>query len=311
MGLFGSITKFAIPLVVTAATGGAAAPAMMQMIMKEAIKQAVMAGLSKLGQQAGIPPQIMNIATAVVANKMGDPGMANNLLRGVDANMASEYGLAQQFGALKDNIADAFRNGASRDPISNFQSMRDVADFAERTFNLSASDAGRLNNAMDQFESTTDRLLKNFIKKATGQEKLEGKSEGNKGKMSLIMQLAMALGEAMDNKMERMVNVAKQMNDLSAQTAARMNDNAAQMDALGRQIQGLNKKDNKGMQALSNNSQAIGMRQQALQNEQTGKNGVLSAELQGLQQELSLLANALNTVVKSIGEANTTLARKG
>jgi hypothetical protein len=311
MGLLGSIVKIAAPIALTALTGGAAGPAMLQMVLKEAIKQAVMAGLAKIGQQMGIPPQIMNIATAFVANKMGDPGLANNMLRGVDVNMAGEYGVARQFGALKDDIAAAFRNGASQDPISNFRSMRDVADFAEKTFDLSPSDAGRLNNAMGQFESAADRLLKDFIKKATGQEKLEGKSEGKKGKMSLIMQLAMALGEAMDNKMERMVAVAGQLNDLSTETAAKMNNNASQMDALGNRMRGLSKKDSKGLQALSNNSTAIGMRNQALQTEQAGKNGVLSAELQGLAQELGLLSNALNTVIKSIGEANTTLARKG
>jgi hypothetical protein len=40
------------------------------------------------------------------------------------------------------------------------------------------------------------------------------------------------------------------------------------------------------------------------------KQGSLSAELQAVGQELSMISNALNNAIKSIGEANTTLARK-
>ena len=41
------------------------------------------------------------------------------------------------------------------------------------------------------------------------------------------------------------------------------------------------------------------------------KLGQLTGELQGLGQEVSMLSNALSNTIKSIGEANTTLARKG
>ncbi|WP_334183072.1 hypothetical protein [Novosphingobium sp.] len=41
------------------------------------------------------------------------------------------------------------------------------------------------------------------------------------------------------------------------------------------------------------------------------KLGQLTGELQGLGQEVNMLSNALSNTIKSIGEANTTLARKG
>jgi hypothetical protein len=41
------------------------------------------------------------------------------------------------------------------------------------------------------------------------------------------------------------------------------------------------------------------------------KQGSLSAQMQALGQELSMISNALSSTIKSIGEANTTLARKG
>lgn len=41
------------------------------------------------------------------------------------------------------------------------------------------------------------------------------------------------------------------------------------------------------------------------------KTGSLTAEMQGLSQELSMVGNALANTIKSIGEAGTTLARKG
>jgi hypothetical protein len=40
------------------------------------------------------------------------------------------------------------------------------------------------------------------------------------------------------------------------------------------------------------------------------KQGSLSAEMQAVGQELSMISNALNNAIKSIGESNTTLARK-
>jgi hypothetical protein len=41
------------------------------------------------------------------------------------------------------------------------------------------------------------------------------------------------------------------------------------------------------------------------------KLGELTGKLQGLGQEVSMLSNALTNTIKSIGEANTTIARKG
>jgi hypothetical protein len=41
------------------------------------------------------------------------------------------------------------------------------------------------------------------------------------------------------------------------------------------------------------------------------KLGELTGKLQGLSQEVSMLSNALTNTIKTIGEANTTLARKG
>jgi hypothetical protein len=41
------------------------------------------------------------------------------------------------------------------------------------------------------------------------------------------------------------------------------------------------------------------------------KQGALSAQMQALGQELGMISNALNNTIKSIGESNTTLARKG
>lgn len=44
--------------------------------------------------------------------------------------------------------------------------------------------------------------------------------------------------------------------------------------------------------------------------DKASKQGALSAQIQALGQELSMISNALNSTIKSIGESNTTLARK-
>jgi hypothetical protein len=44
--------------------------------------------------------------------------------------------------------------------------------------------------------------------------------------------------------------------------------------------------------------------------DKSDKTGELSAQMQALSQELALVASALNNTIKSVGEANTNMARK-
>ncbi|MEJ2408376.1 MAG: hypothetical protein P8Y48_03310 [Novosphingobium sp.] len=63
------------------------------------------------------------------------------------------------------------------------------------------------------------------------------------------------------------------------------------------------------MTQMANVSDKIGSLGSSSSNQ--SKLGSLTGELQGLSQETNMLSNALSTTIKSIGEANTTLARKG
>lgn len=96
-----------------------------------------------------------------------------------------------------------------------------------------------------------------------GDEQAEGGAPGAKGG-SLLMKIAVALGQLLDQKMTDMA------------------DKTDEIGSLG-----------------------------TIDNSNSSKMGQLTGELQGLSQESNMLSNALSNTIKAIGEAGSTLARKG
>lgn len=96
-------------------------------------------------------------------------------------------------------------------------------------------------------------------------------SAGGKGNGSYLMALAIMLGQIADKMLDRIMDLADQLDNLQDQKAKIKNDN----------------KDPGGM----------------------GENK-LTAQLQAQTQIMNMFMQAMNTVIKSVGEANRDVSRK-
>jgi hypothetical protein len=273
MSVFSSIAKAALPMILTVATGGAAAP--LVAVQQMAVRAAVQIAIQKLGQELGLPPAIINMAQAFASGQMGGAagagqfnamGSGQNWFNDVISQMtpmaqgminralgefyAAAGDLSTGFSSLDSNVsaAEARYEAVLRNPNSTEREIK----LAE--LDLDKAQGAKIN--MDKF--VTDMFLSQNRKE---QEK-ELKAIMN-GKGSLLMKLAMALGSIADQKMSDMATKADQMGKFG-------------------EVKGKNQ----------------------------GKFQQLSAELQALGQELTAITSATSNVIKSIGEGAATLARK-
>ncbi|MCJ2189076.1 hypothetical protein [Novosphingobium beihaiensis] len=157
------------------------------------------------------------------------------------------------------DIAQAGFAGTMGDYNGAFSNVNEAVEGLGSQIGMSltdiASNQSSAQSAVDRMVSMiTDRLRESGV----------DTSSTDSGDGSLLMKIAKALGELLDNKMTQMANLSDDIGNLGTV-------------------------DNKNQSKL----------------------GQLTGELQGLTQETSLLSNALGNTIKSIGEANTTLARKG
>jgi hypothetical protein len=271
MGI-GGIFKAVLPMVLTVATGGAAAP--LVALQQMAVRAAVQIAIQKIGQELGLPPAIINMAQTFASSQMGGAAGAGNFdVQGSGRNFIND--LASQFspadmgnvnratdellrgangftGVIRDveNRASTAQNNldaaiARRAPADQIAALQLTADTAQ-------------NEKIDMNKFITDQFLSDSRK----EREKDIKSIMN-GKGSLLMKLAMALGSIADQKMTDMATKAEQMGKFG-------------------EVKGKNQ----------------------------GKFQQLSAELQALGQELSAITSATSNVIKSIGEGASTLARK-
>ena len=174
-----------------------------------------------------------------------------------------------------------------------------AADMANQ-FNLPPAAEGRLARQLNSdMNRTVDRVVA---------EQLEGiRPGGRKGEDdeetggSVLMRIARNLGKLLDDKMDVMAEKAEQLGALGGNSADGKTDGAAAQWA----------RDNGYMTTATKEMRQAGSAPGDVMTDK-GKSqmGRLSAELQALGQEISYLSNALSSTIKSIGESNTTLARK-
>ena len=193
--------------------------------------------IQQLGQKLGLPPQLISMAqtafsqTAGFGGAGGFPGLnANGLNAGAFTNFLTSQGMS-------------FTDAASM--------VRDIQQQAQdaKTEELK----GSVQDFIDQINRDADtKKTKQSVEQIM------------KGKGSLLMKLATALGMLADKK----------MNDMA--------DKTTELGKFG-EITGKNQ----------------------------GKYGELTGQIQALGQEMSMLSNAMSNVIKTVGEAASTVARKG
>jgi hypothetical protein len=229
------------------------------------------------------PMSLMQIA-------MGPAGWASLAMKTIGSQIAMQViqKLGQQLGLpqpMIDMAQAAFANASGQPGLAR-QNIREAVQGFVKQMDLRPSEAGRLERdlmgvsdkslsnmtkVVDDFASNIDKIRQRQINGSQGGEETE-ETEGQ----SLLMKIAIAMGKQMDQKME-------------------------EMDKTNKAIGALGKQEN-GQYVTGEAAQKQGTQQ---------KLGELTGKLQGLGQELGMLSNALSNTLKSIGEANTTLARKG
>jgi hypothetical protein len=240
MSFLGNVLKTVAPLALTALTGGAAAPLVMAQQM--AVRFAAQQILQMAAQQMGIPPQIMNLASSALTSSMSPFSGAGLNVPGIGsfANVQElRQGLqALGFSPMQAGNIERFAMGQAQKAIQEFQKqgMEDAVQKFVDQFNQQ--------NANRKLDRDIDGVMK--------------------GKGSILMKLAMALGKIADQKMNAMAAKAEEIGNMG-------------------KIEGKNQ----------------------------SKFSQMNAELNALGQEFGIITQAMNNVLKSVGEGNATLARKG
>jgi hypothetical protein len=121
-----------------------------------------------------------------------------------------------------------------------------------------------------QLQRTADETFREMLANMSETSEMRDLKASPKAGGSFLQKLAIALGKIMDEKMNKMVELSEQ---ISQQTSI------AQGKGTG-----------------ADNAKT--------------KLGELNGQLAAVGQELNIISNALNTAVKSIGESQTTIARK-
>jgi hypothetical protein len=168
-----------------------------------------------------------------------------------------------------------------------------------RELQLSPSSAGRFERSMNEIvrngsrslEAEFDRSMPSLTGSSSKRSLIGDEEEGG----SWLVALAKAMGKVMDDKALKMQTLS---NEIGAMTGGSGNQKAGTLNGLdGTIMTGKGDSQNaKFGSAISAESTKISSK---------------SSLLQAYGQELGIISNAVTNVLKSVGEANSTLARKG
>lgn len=219
----------------------------------------------------------------------GPAGWASLAMRAVVTNIAQSViqRIGQQLGIPQPFIDTAQQMIGNRmgNPFQQFGgdgSLRSIAD----AFGMSSRTLGAIERSADTISRMlTDNILREMGDQAGAIERRAG-SRGDSarggGSRSFLMAIAEALGAAADDKMNQMYGLAQQIKDQTASNT--------------QFVEGLGSKPSAGDQLRASNNQT--------------KLGTLNSQFQAVSQELSILQNVISTSLKTIGEAQSTVARK-
>jgi hypothetical protein len=259
----GNLLKAVAPLALTALTGGAAAP----MLLNMAIKMAVQVAIQKVGQELGLPPQLTNLLSQAATGGQGANFYPTNFTQALQ-NVGMPQSDIGQIMRYADNVSrgagDLVRSfaGLSTEQMESLPGA--LNQYAQERRAAGGKENERLADSVQDFaQQIASQNFLNNVKE--GDRKLKGDIEAAlKGTKSPMMKLAIVLGMIADKKSEDMMSKAKQIGQFGEV-----------------------------------NTKKQGQFQQ------------MNSELNALGQELGVLSQAMANVIKSMGEASSTLARKG
>ena len=250
-----------------------------------------------MGIFSGIGRALINpISIAQLA--MGPAGWASLAVRTIGMAIGKEViqqlgqklGLPQGMISMAQTAFSAAAGGGRPDLASVLgraapSSLRDAVGLVAQQFAMSPAQQGALDRtASKAVNSLLDQAVSD-AKRFAAQAKENGEESGTvNAKGGFLRAIAAALGQAADSKMN-------EMSDLAGKIADQAGKNNDLVNSLG-------SKDPNGNQSaqLQNNGTQLGS---------------LNSMFQAVSQELSILQNVISTSLKSVGEAQSTVARKG
>jgi hypothetical protein len=289
----GSLLKTVAPIALTLMTGGAAAP----MLMNMAIKMAAEVAIQKLGQELGLPPAITQMASAFLTGGMQGGTGAGGLDFG---KMLQQGGLSaadvgqgmRMFDGMQNTITDFGRMALSS---GVFNSEQSTSQFVDR-FTGGVGNNPQIRDNMSRMDDILDRI---DAARASGDTKLADKLGGEYDKLqrdnnklvnsSLDITLGQSRSEA-KKKMQAALQSAKSPMMRLAIILGMLADQKSDEMA-------------KRAEALGQFGEVKGKNQ--------GQYQQMTSELNALGQELNALIQAASNVIKTMGEASATMARKG
>jgi hypothetical protein len=221
---------------------------------------------------------------------MGPAGWASLAVKTIGTAIAQQLiqKLGQELGlppSIIGLVQQAFAGATGSQGMPS--TVRGAVDLLAQQFNLSPKQQGELmrggNKAYDALLNDMLRQIKDFGKNA------EGKKEGfddlstSNGKKGFLYKIADALGKSID---QQMTNMEKLADKIKTQTA----ENQTGVDNMSDEPNG------KETSQASLNGQKLGS---------------LNSELQAASQQMGILSQVVSSVLKSVGEAQSTVARKG
>jgi hypothetical protein len=216
-----------------------------------------------MGLLSGIMKSVINpVSIAQIA--MGPAGWASLAARALFSAIGQQVlqNVGQRLG-LPQPMIDLAKASFTGQVGGGANNVRDAIAGLATPFNLSLGEQGALQRSADQMTNQMTDFLLDGVRRG-GDEESKSLASGNAKGGSLLMKIAVAMGQLMDQKMADMASLTDDIGNLGS---------------------------------IDNKNQA--------------KLGELTGKLQGLGQEVNLLSNAMTNTIKSIGEANTTIARKG
>ncbi len=224
---------------------------------------------------SGIMKSIINPAT-LMQLAMGPAGWASLATKMIVSAVAQQViqQLGQKLGLPQSVISMAQSAFAAASGTEGGpMNFKDAVAQVAAESGMSAFQQGQLQRATEKTYDNMSKIVENMMRKVgQGSDEDEAASVGS-GSGSVLMRIARAMGKLMDEKMNAM---------------------AAKGDQLG-------KLGNDGALTKDGSFNAKGQSQY----------GKLTSEMQALGQELSMISQAVSNSLKSIGEASTTMARKG
>ncbi|PZN94082.1 MAG: hypothetical protein DCF31_10570 [Alphaproteobacteria bacterium] len=194
--------------------------------MQQVVSQVVQEIIQKAGEQLGLPQQFIDMAQGAAAGSLGDTqGATRNLQEAISG------------------LSDAFQlNGSA---AGNFQ--RQAADTVQNFIDEQASRAAR---------AASDEGAENSGRKSAG----VGGARGG----SVLMQIALALGQAMDNKIDQMAANAQElgaMGEIDGKNTSQYQELSAEMNALSQEVKIIGEALNNTLKGIGEASSALARRQ--------------------------------------------------